>query len=75
MEAEREENKPAQNITTEGAKVTEGEESTANQGTEAPSETGNAATEGAELRPQSDTKKEDMTSYNEHPDQEKVGGG
>ncbi|KAA5545765.1 hypothetical protein [Adhaeribacter rhizoryzae] len=73
MQAENEENNPAQNITTEGAKVTEGEENKANQGSNNPTESANA--EGSEVPPQSDTKKEDMTSYNEHPDQEKVGGG
>jgi len=71
MQAENEENKPAPNITSEGAKVTEGEENNANQN----SGSENANAEGSEVQPQSDTKKEDMTSYNEHPDQEKVGGG
>ncbi|GEO02848.1 hypothetical protein AAE02nite_05120 [Adhaeribacter aerolatus] len=75
MQPEREENKPAQNITTEGAKVTEGEENNENQGTNTSTGSADTQTEGSELRPQSDTKKEDMTSYNEHPDQEKVGGG
>lgn len=73
MLAEPEENKPAENITKEGEKVSGGEESASNQ-TENPA-SGQNNTAGGEVSSQTDTKKEDMTSYNEHPDQEKVGGG
>lgn len=67
-----EENKSAESVTQEGQKVSGG----AGQNQPQPA-TGQPekSTGDTELTPQHDTKKEDMTSYNEHPDQEKVGGG
>ena len=75
MQPEPEESKPAENITKEGEKVSGGEESAQNQTENTASGQNSATGGGSEVSPQSDTKKEDMTSYNEHPDQEKVGGG
>ena len=70
---QEEDKNPAPMVEEEGEKVSEGE-ATTDQGGE---ETNPAATPtpNTEATPDHDTKKEDMTGYNEHPDQEKVGGG
>ena len=70
---QEEDNKPAPMVEEEGEQVSGGE-ATTDQGGE---ETNPAATptQNTEATPDHDTKKEDMTGYNEHPDQEKVGGG
>ena len=63
-------NKPASDIQEEGDKVTGGEQANQNQsGAESAPDT-----EGTEYTPQTETSKEEMTGYNELPEQEKVGG-
>jgi len=67
-------NPSAKTVEEEGEKVTGGaaaSNDSKNQGTN-PAGSG---TNDTEILPEDDFKKEDMTGYNEHPDQEKVGGG
>jgi hypothetical protein len=71
MQAE-ENNKPATTVVEEGEKVSGGEEAGSQEDQEMNPEP--APTQNQESSPAHDTKKEDMTGYNEHPDQEKVGG-
>lgn len=70
-----EENKPATTVVKEGEQVTGGDENSTE--TELYESIGTDENEGPshEADSQSDSKKEDMDSYNEHPDQVKVGGG
>ncbi|MDB5263572.1 MAG: hypothetical protein JWQ14_2855 [Adhaeribacter sp.] len=72
MQAEKD-NQPSPNVVEEGEKVTGGEAASGQD----PQETSPAAAPASdtESAPDQETKKEDMTGYNEHPDQEKVGGG
>jgi hypothetical protein len=72
MQAE-EDNKPAQTVVEEGEQVTGGGGAARPETQETKPTVAPAG--DAERTPDHDTKKEDMTSYNEHPDQEKVGGG
>ncbi len=69
------ENKPAPTVVKDGEKVTGGKHESTE--TELYESAGTDKNEGPshEADSQSDTKKEDMESYNEHPDQVKVGGG
>lgn len=66
-------NPSAESVENEGEKVTGADANTDNNTQEA--NVSSSGTNDAEILPQEETKKEDMTGYNEHPDQEKVGGG
>lgn len=64
---------PSRPIEEEGEKVTGGSDAAATPTQEEATQTDPA--NGGETIPHEESKKEDMTGYNEHPDQEKVGGG
>jgi len=68
-------NASAESIEEEGEKVTGGATSDNNNNTQENDTATSTATENTEIMPDKETKKEDMTGYNQHPDQEKVGGG
>ena len=61
-------------VEEEGKKVSGGSESGGSEASAENETTGGPET-GGEKSPDEELKKEEMTGYNEHPDQEKVGGG
>lgn len=67
-------NTPASSIQEEGEKVTGGDETASENATSADAaNTDNTASQ--EAAPHEESKKEDISGYNELPDQVKVGGG
>jgi hypothetical protein len=62
------------NLENEGEKVTGGSDS-GETNTANPKKSSEESAGKGELLPEEESKKEEMTGYNEHPDQEKVGGG
>ncbi|WP_026463305.1 hypothetical protein [Adhaeribacter aquaticus] len=72
---EEDKDKSAKAVVAEGEKVTGGSDGSETTG---PDENAGVVTPpnlGEDTSNESETKKEDMDSYNEHPDQAKVGGG
>ena len=67
-------NQSAKAVEEEGEKVTGGV-AAGNDSKNQEYNPAGSGTNDTEILPEDDTKKEDMTGYNEHPDQEKVGGG
>lgn len=67
-------NIPSPDYLKEGEKVTGGSEGNQEETNETNSTTENQENDKGEYTPSTETTKEEMTGYNELPDQEKVGG-